>query len=849
MNSIQIRNRGCLKTFLLLASICFGMTPTFGASLLSVDYHKLVSRADLDYEAPATRSEEGMPVGNGRTGSLVWTTPSALKFQINRVDVFAEDATSVSFPQSDSDYASGCGYVDINFVEAGDDVFTGKDFHQHLSLYDGLMTAKGKGLTARILASPARDVIAVEVDDQRRQPEAINVDLRMLRYAIQRHTGLNYEMVTNHAVMVQTAEHFATSRLDIRDERILLTQQFREHAFYDSSAVAISVLGRRSKARHLNDSTVQLSAAAGRGAFTILISSAASFDKNQDVGALAVAELQTAETEGFDALKTETAESWADFWSKGFVYMHSAENQADFVESNYTYFLYLMQASSHGHYPPRFGGMLWRTTGDLSRWGSQYWFANTSAYYNNLMPANRLDLMDPLFSMYSGMLECGATAARQQWGSKGIWIPEITYFDGTETLPDDIAAELQDLMLCRKPYSEHSAKFQWFIETKNRHHARWNFLGDGIWDHGHFVVPTKGGSRNTGDGGSPSDIFGHCTHILGVGSRIANLYWQYYQYTMDKDWLRDRAYPLIKGSAEFYRNFPNFHKADDGKYHIYHVNNGESQWNSTDPAYEVSCIHMIFPLAIRVSEMLGVDEDLRQQWREVNDHLTPMPVRRYPGGGDWSPAGTNTPAAFATMTNRPNRPPRDNAYGGFVYGGAGGIDPIGLEPELKRRFLGFNRVSSFIDERGIGGAQVFRNHLRLREGPGAIDAEHIGGLSSGIHSTMLASEPETPDGDPVLRIFNNWPKDWDAAFTLRARGAFVVSSIQEAGKIQFVEIQSQAGSDCSFRNPWPDTGVTLYRNGKKAEGVSGPLLKFATAKDETVVIVPEGTKPATVKLL
>src|SRR2546421_250755 len=79
---------------------------------LRVDLPALVARGDLDYDRPASRSEEGMPVGNGRMGSLVWTTPSALHFQVNRVDLFAMDDTSVSFPRADTDYASGCGYVD-----------------------------------------------------------------------------------------------------------------------------------------------------------------------------------------------------------------------------------------------------------------------------------------------------------------------------------------------------------------------------------------------------------------------------------------------------------------------------------------------------------------------------------------------------------------------------------------------------------------------------------------------------------------------------------------------------------------------------------------------------------------
>jgi len=51
------------------------------SKLLKVNYKSLVSRADLDYSTPVIRSEEGMPIGNGRMGSLVWTTPDAMHFQ------------------------------------------------------------------------------------------------------------------------------------------------------------------------------------------------------------------------------------------------------------------------------------------------------------------------------------------------------------------------------------------------------------------------------------------------------------------------------------------------------------------------------------------------------------------------------------------------------------------------------------------------------------------------------------------------------------------------------------------------------------------------------------------------
>src|SRR3954454_2551459 len=80
---------------------------------LSIDYRGLVSRADLDFDTPPARSEEGLPIGNGRMGSLVWTSPTALKLQINRVDVFGADCTTQSFTRTHTDYASGCAFVDI----------------------------------------------------------------------------------------------------------------------------------------------------------------------------------------------------------------------------------------------------------------------------------------------------------------------------------------------------------------------------------------------------------------------------------------------------------------------------------------------------------------------------------------------------------------------------------------------------------------------------------------------------------------------------------------------------------------------------------------------------------------
>ena len=57
----------------------------------------LISQGDLTYEKPVARSEAGIPIGNGRMGTLVWTTLTSIRMQINRVDVYANNSATNSF--------------------------------------------------------------------------------------------------------------------------------------------------------------------------------------------------------------------------------------------------------------------------------------------------------------------------------------------------------------------------------------------------------------------------------------------------------------------------------------------------------------------------------------------------------------------------------------------------------------------------------------------------------------------------------------------------------------------------------------------------------------------------------
>ena len=835
------------------------------SNFMKVNYRELVSHADLVYERPVSLSQAGMPIGNGRMGSMIWTSPTSLKMQINRVDVFAVNCETNSFPRRHTDYANGCAYVDINMVNYGEDVFAGESFRQHLSVYDGLVTTKGKGITTRAFAWAERDVIAIEIEDKREHPVSISVDLRMLRYQRQLFYGENFKLARKHAIKIQTKEHFATSSLNICDGRIILKQEFREGDYYNAEAVAISVIGRDSKARYFNESTVRLSVAEGKGHFTVLIGSAASFDPEEDVEAQALKELFAAETKGFEGLLASHKAWWNDYLSKAFVHLHSEDGKADYVEQHYTYFLYLMGSSSRGDYPPRFINSIWCTTGDQMHWGSQYWWWNQSAWHNPLLPTNRFELMDPLFNMYSKHLESYARAARQQWGSKGIYFPETTFFDGFEELPEDIAAEMRELYLVRKPWEKRSERFIEYATPKLKHNSRWNWSGVGHYEQGHWVIVDKGAGP-----------FGHVTHSTSPTGKIAFLYWLRYEYTQDTLWLRDYAYPVIKGAVEFYRNFPNLRKDDNGKYNIYHVSYDEEAWDIQNSIEEMAAMYGMIPILIRASEILKTDADMRPIWQEFYENLAPFPnTELLPESNDPVYWISGIPPARLGSVKSPNLEPAiffdlltigtkdkemirmgDNTYNKIFPNGTSEKTRPGQSSRTPVAAAHLGRASDiknmlpgqlmhppvdeyFTDSFGPG---IMPNRITL-QAQAATDFERLGNNAHALHAALLQSVPPAPGKDPVIYLFPAWPREWDAAYTLAARGGFLVTASIEKGEIGLVEIKSRVGGKCRLSNPWPGKTLSLYRNGKKAEDLSGTLITFSTKPGEIVTIVPSGFSP------
>ena len=317
---------------------------------------------------------------------------------------------------------------------------------------------------------------------------------------------------------------------------------------------------------------------------------------------------------------------------------------------------------------------------------------------------------------------------------------------------------------------------------------------------------------------------------------------------------------MVKGVAEFYRNFPNLKKGDDGKYHIYHVNDNESILGGHNTVEEISSMMGIFPVAMRASEILDVDSDLRELWREVLKNLSALPVSAgtaaqpmtwarsqlpiVQGDGNRLPDPNTMPVWFfdlCTLESDADVLKTANAtYDAYFPHGIEDNTSVNVLSKLPVAGSQLGRIAStkylIPNQIQTSEIEVMPNRMDLREGFQATSIQRLGRAAEALHYALCQSVPPKPGQQPIIHIFPAWPGEWDAQFKLLCRGGFLVSSSMHDGTIESVEIRSQAGTVCSIRNPWPKNDVVLYRNNKKWKTLTGDLLVFSTKRGEEFVL-------------
>ncbi|MBT7861388.1 MAG: hypothetical protein HN712_13785 [Gemmatimonadetes bacterium] len=793
--------------------------------MLDVDHRALVSRADLIYHSPAATPLEGHPLGNGRMGTMVWTTPGTVCLQINRCDVYAVNKHHDGRQGGDTDYCGGCAQVSI---ELGGEPFQASEvFLQRLSLYDAECTIVGLDVRIRCFLSAAADILSLEVDDQRAHPQPVRVTVSMWRPPV-----------------LQTGAHQAMYQFRDASDHVLLVQQFDEHDHHCASGVAATILGPDVQVEEISERARTLVSPARQGETEILVTSSASWCRQVDAADAALHLLEQASGQACNIRRQEHSRWWSGFWSRTFVHLTSTDGNADFMERVRTLHLYAMAATSRGMLPPKWNGSLFITDGDIRRWGAQFWVWTTEMHYFPLLAAYAIDLTQPYFDMYLKQLPDCLRAGSQRWGAEGAFYAETTPFDGPVILPNDIGEEFQDVYLGRKSS----------LQFSNRARAL------GQYDCSLRVL--AGAEKELAAG-----RYTWISHVVSSGCELAVQAWWRYRYTGDTQWLASHAYPLLKATVEFYRHLAV--KEDDGRLHIHGTNVHEDFWGASDGIWDLAAIRGTTPLAIRVAQILRLDDELRVKWQDLLDHLAPYPMGSDPqsqaltGGvlandvwaaghlgdvdGQHNPEDVwlNPVFPFEDWTLET----RDPAVDDIVQ------KTLDLAPRMQSILHGDSCNTAI--RTPIAWVRAGRGELlpavlgsyyaafsplpngwSLFEGADqAHSIEHLGCISTALQEGLLQSVAASPGGPEIIRVFPAWPEAWESSFRLLARGGFLVTSAHQQGEVAFVEIESRLGEPCRLRNPWGGPCRISDAEGTAHE-LDADILCFDTIKDGRYQVLP-----------
>ncbi|OPZ83065.1 MAG: hypothetical protein BWY76_02456 [bacterium ADurb.Bin429] len=761
----------------------------------SQDWHALVSAADLITQQPVAHPVEGHPIGNGRMGTLVWTTSEAIELQINRVDVFAVNrhTAGAHFPGS-TDYGGACARVRV--AVGGQPFHAGHHFAQRLSLADARCEVRGEAVRVACWVAAEDDVLVVEVTDERESPQPIEVTLAMWRES-----------------EVTTGAHTAAYAWRGEHGRAAVVQTFREAEYFCTSAVAVSSPGNEVQMLDTASHFRTLRLPAARGMRRILISSAAAMDEQADVGGTAECILSMlASSTALSTVQARHAAWWREFWGRTSVRITSPDGHGERAARDRVLFLYHMACTSRGDWPSKWNGSLFITDGDARGWGSQFWLWTTEMLYWPLHAADASDLAEPFFEMYRRALPAMTVAARQRWNANGFFLPETMAFDGPAELPVELVDEYRQRFLhnpAGAPVStrlEGCSGYDWHLEASTRR-----------------TDPAYAG-------------YSWISHVASSGAELAVHAWWRYRYTGDEAWLCSHVYPFLRGVTEFYRSLAR--RGEDKRWHLHGTNAHEDFWGVTDSIMDLAAIRGTVPLAIRASEILDADADLRAQWKAFLTELTPYPLGADPRAKvlagavladdawaagykgavdgshnvedvqltpifpfeDWT-LETGDAAMDAVAQRTLALAPRHRA----VLDG-NGLNTAIRSPIAAVRAGAGEELPAILDRYRAAFLPLpngFSLFEQVTQGYQAHSIEHLGLLTMVMQEALLQSVSPRPSEPEVIRVFPAWPHAWDAEFRLLARGGFLVTAAIRGGEIQAVGIESRRGEDCRIRNPWP----------------------------------------------
>ncbi len=290
------------------------------------------------------------------------------------------------------------------------------------------------------------------------------------------------------------------------------------------------------------------------------------------------------------------------------------------------------------------------------------------------------------------------------------------------------------------------------------------------------------------------------------GAWLCDHLWDHYRFTLDKDFLAKRAYPVMKDACVFFEDFL--------------VKDPKTGWLVTCPAYspeqgtvcagptmDVQLVSALMDHTLAAAKILNIDADFCTELAKVRAQLAPMQIGKEGQLQEW-----------LTDIDKPNN---NHRHMSPLWGLYPGDQLTPADPKL------FDAAKVLLKWRGDGStgwSYAWRINLWARVGDGEMAYHQLTqlldrktmpslldlcgpfqidgnfGAPAGMAEMLLQSHQhaaDTPDV-PVIELLPALPSEWakGSITGLCARGGFVVDIAWDGGKLASATVRSKLGTPC-----------------------------------------------------
>ncbi len=338
-----------------------------------------------------------------------------------------------------------------------------------------------------------------------------------------------------------------------------------------------------------------------------------------------------------------------------------------------------------------------------------------------------------------------------------------------------------------------------------------------------------------------------------VSAWLAHHFYLHWRYSMDRRFLKEKAYPWIKDVAIYLDAISKRGENGQRKLPISSSpeihNNSREAWFGETTNFDLALILWTYEKAAELAKELGENEDA-DKWKKIY--------------AEWPSLATDDKSGLLFAPGAAYQESHRHFSHQIGYHPLGIIDFSKGENDRKTILQTINTLDEKGSSAWVGYSFSWLANMKARafDGNGAAEALkifatsfclpnsfHVNGDQSGKGYSDFTYRPFTLEGNfafaaglqemllqshtGMIHVFPAVPVDWkDTSFeNLRAEGAFMVSAALKDGVVKKIMIRSERGGILKLKNPFLDTGFECT---SKFEMIGDSIISIRTEPNEII---------------